>query len=305
MSDFYNPYETVNHGKWYKSSFHIHHGTGEETLPTSCEIVMRAYKEAGYDFIMLSQQPCWEDTSELAAKVGIHTVNGTEYIGQDGILLMGTRSFIGGEPQEAVDECVRQGGLAVICHPNWETEPDLPLAMPAELRDALTGVTGIEIVTAAIFDRFLGSGYAADVWDKMLTAGKVIWAFGSDDFHLYHDLARAWVQIYSNERYSWDSMKRSIQLGALYVSTGLKLFDYGFNGNVLKIQADYPGKKLGRTEYRFIGESGVILSQCFGDSASYNVLGSEKYIRVEARGESGQMLWTQPLLNRDFYSVLS
>lgn len=305
MAEYYNPYEILvgKQGRWTRSCFHIHPGTGLENPSLSGESVMRVYKEAGYDLIMFSGQQSWEDTSALAEKVGIHSVNGTEYIEEDGLLLIGTHSFIGGSPQQALDECNRQGGIAVVCHPNWESQPGMLKAIPADVRNSLTGITGIEILTPCIFNRFLGSGYAVDAWDQMLMDGKVVWAFANDDAHHYFEMARAWVEIYGDENICWENIKQSILRGVLYCSTGLKLYLYELQGNILTVQADYPCQKQEKTTYRFIGENGRVLSESIGAYGRYEIRGSEKYIRVEARGESGHMLWTQPLLNRNFFSA--
>lgn len=73
--------------------------------------------EAGYDIIMHS--------SQAAQEVGITSISGQEYVLQyDGVLLVGTKQFFGGNYQDAIDACVEEGGFAIMCHPNQN--PDLP-----------------------------------------------------------------------------------------------------------------------------------------------------------------------------------
>jgi hypothetical protein len=256
------------------------------------------YKEADYDVLTISDQTSFVDTEELGKKFGILTVNGIEYVEKDGILCIGIKQFIRGEPQDVIDECVRQGGLSVISHPNWISEEGLPPALTKEMLVQLRGYIGLEILTPGIFNRFKGSGLATDIWDEFLTEGKLIWGFANDDFHKHYNFDKAWNVIYASER-NFESLKSAVKRGSLYASTGLWLKDFSFKDNTIRIDANFlttPAKKI---SYAFIGESGKTLYECSGPIGEYRLKGDEPYVRVQAISEHGAALWTQPVYNND------
>lgn len=301
MTQYYNPYSAT--GEWFKSCFHIHPGTGKETVPMTPENIFHVYRKAGYQVLMFSGQGELFDLKEFAKSYPVHMINGTEYIEQDGILLIGTKSIIRGTPQQAVDLCRKQGGISVICHPNWISAPGLPAALSSQTRMQLKGVTGIEILTACIDDRFLGSGYATDVWTQFLDSGRCIWGFANDDFHEYHDAARAWNYVCCPTPYYESEFLNSLRRGSLYCSTGLVLRHFYFDGITLSVQADYPMGGHGEIWYRFIGKHGRILKEESAVASQYRLKNGEAYVRVEAIGNTGAKLWTQPLLRMDLFDV--
>lgn len=295
---FYNPYKGLNEAelKTYRTNFHTHYG---DEIPVV--EILTAYKKAGYDIVMISGQKEFLDTGQIGKDLGITTINGMEYIEYDGILLIGIDRFLKGDPQEVITECDRQGGFAVVAHPNWISDFDDITALPKCIRDELTGYVGIEIITPCIYDRFLGDGYAADVWDELLSKGKRIWGFGNDDFHEWQDLGNAWNVIYARSD-DFNSIKNAVLKGRFYVSTGLCLRDYSLNRDTLSVTVSYPHAQSNKITYRFIGENGIILQECVGKTGIYTIDENETYIRVEAQGEDGAKLWCQPLLNNSIFN---
>lgn len=299
---FYNPYyEFYDQGRrWFKSGFHIHATPEETDNSVSIEKALEIYKGAGYDVAMISGQSDYYDTTKLGEKYGIKTINGEEYIGQDGILLIGTQEFIDGTPQEAVDACNRQGGVAVIAHPNWISHFETIPALSAQVRSQLKGYIGIEIVTPCIFDRFKGAGEATDVWDEMLSHGNAVWGFANDDFHAYHDAARAWTMICAKSD-SFEDLKEAMLAGSLYASTGLVLKDFVFDGKSLYVTCKYRFFEDDSILYTAIGKGGKILQEGRGREITYQIQGNEEYVRIEAVGKSGAKLWCQPILNKEAF----
>ena len=198
------------------------------------------------------------DTSELGRQLGIRTINGIEYVEQDGILCIGIREFITGTPQRAVDECARQGGFSIVCHPNELPEPGLPTLLSKSVIRTLRGFDGLEILTPAIFKGFLGSGLATDLWDELLTDGKLVWGFGNDDFHWPWEMDRGWNFILADST-EYPDLKAAVKRGSSYVSTGLLLESFSLGDGILRVQATFPGTRPNRVHYEFVGENGAIL----------------------------------------------
>lgn len=111
--------------------------------------------------------------------------------------------------------------------------------------ESLEGYLGIEIFNGVIF-RLEGSGLADDVWDNVLSKGRLIWGFGNDDFHRWVDLGRAFNVVLTDNLDS-QGVIAAVKKGSFYVSTGLMLEDLTFENSLIKVIATHP--KSGRLEY--------------------------------------------------------
>ncbi len=287
-----DPYSAVNSGggEWLRANFHTHAGTGKGTCGVhEIEDVVAAYKEAKYDVLTISNHDLYSDVRELQAKYEITLLNGFEHSIGPHVLCIGTKDRILGSYQEVIDECSRQGGFTIICHPNWQKKE----YWPWEELDALEGHAGIEIYNGVIF-RLNGTGLATDAWDHLLSQGRKVWGFGSDDFHRWFDMARAWNVIYSLSKEQED-IKEAIRNGAFYISTGLILNEYECDGKKIRIMARSKDTYVKESIYRFIGKDGRVLSEQNNGRGEYEFTGDESYVRVQVISEHGAMLWTQPV----------
>jgi hypothetical protein len=299
-----NPYALADSfgSGWSKSNFHVHAFPDASGSPYGATAVVEKYKEAGYDVVAVLTQGEFIPTEQIAAAAGICTIDGMEYIEEDGILCVGVDSVLQGSPQEVIDEVARQGGFSVVAHPHWESEPGLPFAMPRAHLDGLTGYLGIEIMNPAIFRGFAGSGLATDVWDEFLSQGKLVWGFGNDDFHVWPNLDRAWNMVHAEPTFT--GVKAAVTEGRFYASTGLRLEAFELDGLDLSVAVSGGKSKVGPLRFRFVGENGAVLHESSGESAGYTLDGSELYVRVEARAEHGAMLWTQPVYAEERYTPM-
>lgn len=295
---YINPYDTSFNvkGVWLKSNFHTHAGTGRDTCGAyEIDDVVTLYKEAGYSVLTISNHDIFSDVSYYQMKNGITILNGYEYSQDPHMLCIGVSDVVTGTHQEAIDECLKQGGFAILCHPNWQRKE----YWPWEAVDALHGYTGIEIYNGVIF-RLDGTGLATDTWDYLLSQGKLAWGFGSDDFHRWYDLARAWNVIYSQSN-KHEHVKASVRSGSFYVSTGLILTEFAFNGGKIKITAVAKDTYIKEYKYIFIGKNGQVLDEQYGEHGEYQLKGNEPYVRVQIISEHGAMLWTQPVYKNELF----
>lgn len=148
--------------------------------------------------------------------------------------------------------------------------------------------------------RLGGSGVATDKWDSLLSQNKLVWGFGNDDFHFWCDLGRSFNYICSQSN-DYISVKKAIDCGSFYVSSGLTLDEFKFDGKTLKIRACTPRSYISTFQYRFLGKNGRILKENFGECAEYTVTDDDTYIRVEAYGEQGFTLFTQPIYKKGVF----
>jgi hypothetical protein len=295
---YYNPYENTNgnNGKWLKANFHTHAGTGKGTCGAyEIDEVISLYKEAGYDVLTISNHDLFSDVQEYESKHDIMLLNGYEYSQTPHMCCIDGKKVVTGKHQEAVDECIEQGGFVTLNHPNWIHKEYWSHSKLDEMR----GYTGIEIYNGVIF-RLNGTGLATDIWDYLLSQRKLVWGFGSDDFHRWYDLARAWNMIYCSDK-THEGVKAAIQKGSFYVSTGLILNKFVFENNVIKVSASAKETYVKDNKYIFIGKDGAILHEEFGESACYKLTGEEEYVRVQVVSQHGAMLWTQPVYKEGLF----
>ena len=312
MEQYYNPYEIVNKntGKWLKANFHIHCENHPQMPMLPAETTFKYYKDAEYDVLMHSVQRSYDDTSLIGEKLKIRTINGQEYVVHDGILLIGTKKFIEGTAQEAIDECIREGGFAIINHPNQRacSLKEIPPVFTWDMLRLLHGAYGVEIYNGCISRRNffggtpLGYGLGTDFWDDRLSSGNLLWGFANDDSHQPFEINVGWSQIFA-ESNSFEDIKEACRRGSVYASNGLYLHNFKFDGEKITLIADFQYDRIKKIRYTFIGRNGEILKEQTGESGEYILKGDEMYIRVEAQAPDGNMLWTQPIVNRKFYQL--
>ncbi len=233
---YINPYQNaeISASKGLKANFHTHAGTGRGTCGhNDIDAVLEAYKDAGYHVLTISNHDLFTDMEEHENNYDLVLINGYEYSQNPHMLCIGGSKICTGRHQQAIDACIDEGGFVILCHPNWIHKE----YWPWKDIDSIRGYTGIEIYNHLIY-RSSGSGLATDTWDHILSNGKLAWGFGCDDFHRWHDIARAWNVIFSPSR-SRSDIQSSIVAGSFYVSTGLILNEFTFENNQLVIAAQF------------------------------------------------------------------
>lgn len=296
---YINPYSDLinSEGQWLKSNFHTHAGTGPGTCGVySLEDVISAYRDAKYNVLTISNHDLYTDTEKLASESGEEMVmiNGFEYSQGKHMLCIGGTDIIFDEHQKTIDECKRQGGFVILCHPNWQYKE----YWSRNEIDTISGYTGIEIYNGVIF-RLSGTGLATDTWDYLLSQGKLVWGFGNDDFHRWHDLARTNTMIFAKSR-DRASILKSIHSGCFYVSTGLRLKSFNLTDEVIRISVS-ANSYVSKYRFTFTGKNGDVLSDSYGEYGEYKV-SDEPYVRVKVMSEHGAALWTQPVYREDLFS---
>ena len=293
---FVNPYQNSGKtdGSWLKGNFHTHAGTGEGTCgANSLESVVVAYKDANYGVLTISNHDINTDMLEYANANGLVMFNGYEYSRDAHMLCIDCPEVCTGPHQSAIDDCRSAGGFTILCHPNWQHKE----YWPWQDIDFLTGYAGIEIMNGVIF-RLNGSGLATDTWDYLLSKGKRVLGFGNDDFHRWHDLAKVYNVIYTQER-DKNQVKASILQGCFYVSTGLWMERMTLEEGILRVELNTKNTYVDRYVFRFIGKDGIVLKEQTGASGEYRMTGDEMYVRAEVISEHGAMLWTQPVYREE------
>jgi len=325
---YVNPYENLEGGRWVKTNFHTHAGTGEGTCGRHpIDFVLGLYRELNYGALCISNHDLYTETSGYSDEKTF-LIPGVEYSQNEHMLTIGAKKSLHELPhQEAIDETVNSGGFVILCHPNWIRKEYWPRVKI----DALSGFAGLEILNMLIY-RLQGSGLAVDTWDYLLRQGKLVFGFGSDDFHIPTDAGRCYTGIYttgggfgavnsaigggfgvvnsavgdgfgavnSAVGDGFGAVNSAVGEGRFVASTGVDLDYLNLSGGVISVKAKFPTDTyINAFMYRFITENGVAAFS-YGKTASFE-LGGENYVRVEAIAENGAMLFTQPVYKREFF----
>jgi hypothetical protein len=203
--------------------------------------------------------------------------------------------------QANIDSIKEAGGIASINHPNYKWAYTI-----GELIQ-VNGATAIEVFNGIHDTNVYGSKTrpsSEQIWDGILSSGKLIYGVAADDSHHYHDFTpkmanpgRGWICVQA-ESLSQSSIMQSIRNGDFYASTGVYLdelnrSDTSFNITIGTGEDD----PLKSTEYvtTITGNGGRILTETDALNINYQVPDDESYIRATIRSSGGFKAWTQPI----------
>lgn len=298
--------------KWFKGNIHTH--TTESDGDADPRTVVRWYRQHDYDFLVLSdhnhltildyaegqrrfKRPLMVPGEELSIRLASGTVpvhiNG---IGISRLVEPIDAGDIVSTLQANVDAIHQAGGIASINHPNYQWAFD---------HDAIKQVVGANLleifngVNVANVDGSPGRPGYEEIWDGVLSAGRVIFGVAVDDSHNYSDFGpeqanpgRGWVVVRA-EALSSDAIVDALAAGDFYSSTGVTLSD-------LEVSEERVSLTIGPdqdTEFTtaFTGRNGTLLHEETGTAAKYKIRGDEGYVRATVRDTNGKKAWTQPV----------
>lgn len=292
---YVNPYQNLSKGKWRKANFHTHAGTGPNTCGSNdIDVVVKAYRDADFSFLSISNHDFFSDTTAFSDK-NMSLVPGVEYSVKEHMVTVGCdRSLHEYDHQTAINITKEAGGFTIVAHPNWPQ----PWFWDKDDLLNLKGYVGIEAINILIERLKTGEPIATDVWDYLLTKGKLVYGFANDDMHQLGDVNKSYNIIYT-EDLSYEAMRKAIDNGQFCASTGLFPEYLVIDGEVIKVRASNP-KQPDNTSftYRFITEEGKVLSEQTAKEGQYTLNG-EKYVRVEVVSDDGSLLLFQPLFIKD------
>lgn len=283
-----SPY--TKEGEWLRGNIHTHTtiSDGEHSL----EAVLAAYEEREYDYLAISDHDVLVDPDRYRTKTDLIMLPAVEVTANGPhVVHVGATDAI--EPaidrQIVLDSIAEQGGMSIAAHPNWE--PDFT-HIPHEELERLRGYTGLEIYNGNI-ERATGSPLATDRWDRLLSAGRTVWGFGTDDTHAPVDVANAWSVVQVTEQ-TPSAVLEALRSGRFYVSTGVTIVSIDIDGGTVAIETDDADR------VRLVSDHSRIQTTVDGPSATFEIprdfqFGSDHtYVRLECLGAGNRMAWTQP-----------
>jgi len=302
---FTSPYfDLAEPSRWLRGNHHSHSTVSDGTAEP-LELV-RAYEDAGYDYLALSEHDVFLDPDELRPHTSmciLPAVEVTSRYGQTLLHLGADRALPPRElePRQIMEQVHAGGGLFVFNHSNWKPRPDYATD---ELLDGMTGLRGMEIYCGVI-ERLPGEARATDRWDRLLSRGWRVFGHGTDDVHDEEDRFVAWncVQWPAGSDSEPGQIVQALGTGRFYASTGVEVSAVGTtcagHGAVVKSDAD---------EVRWVTRDGVIVKKEAGGEGQIEVdelldvahvgvaveAGNAVYVRAECLGRGCAAAWTQP-----------
>lgn len=275
--------------RWYRGNLHSHTTNSDGVYAP--EDLVRLYADRGYDFLAISDHDLLTDPQEVLHSTPIILIPALEAGGGAHILCIGLSSPLEKtkDRQGVINQVRRQGGIAILNHPKWQTHFN---HFPLSDMFSLEGYLGIEIFNGVI-RRLEGTPYALDRWDQLLSGGRLVWGFATDDAHSLEDIEQGWIMVGLEPNFSGpprpSQILSALQQGSFYCSTGVYFTVLEYQDSTLRVVTSN-GERI-----RFIGCWGRELKVVEGNSARYTLRGDEGYLRVEAEGPRGSFAWSQPL----------
>ena len=224
---------------WYKGNVHTH--TTKSDGDADPEVVVEWYKNHDYDFLVLSDhnhRTIIDGYSDALILIPGEEVSARILGGDIPIHLNGIGISRVVEPIDAggvvetlqanVDLITEAGGIASLNHPNapWAYDhKDIVQIEGATLLEVYNGWPGSNSEGAP------GKYSAEEIWDNVLSTGKIIYGIAVDDAHHYSDFThtmanpgRGWIVV-NAEQLTNKSIIDSLIAGKFYFSTGIDIED--------------------------------------------------------------------------------
>lgn len=298
--------------RWYKGNTHTHtlNSDGDSTP----DEVVRWYRENGYHFLVLT------DHNFLTSVDGLNALHGadgkfivikgeevTDKFGRKPIHVNGLDVSRKVDPQGGnsvvetmqrnVDAVRAASGVPHINHPNYEW------AITADELKQVDNNKLFEIYNGHHLANNQGGGGVPgleEVWDTILSSGKLIYGIAVDDAHTFKQPwnkasaqpGRGWVVV-RTDRLAGAAIMAALERGDFYASTGVELTDYQASAKEIVVTIKQEPSIKYRVE--FIGKGGRVLKESIESPAVYQIRGDEMYVRAKISESNGKVAWTQPV----------
>ena len=300
-------------GRWYKGNTHTHtlNSDGDSTP----DDVVRWYREHRYQFLVLT------DHNFLTSVDGLNALHGadetflvikgeevTDRFEEKSLHINGldVNSLVppqGGTSvidvlQRNVDAIRRANGIPHINHPSFRwsvTAEELQRVRNNRLFEIFNGHPQVNNVGGG------GVPGLEEAWDAILTNGTLLYGVAVDDAHVFKapgnpDVAgpgRGWVVVRA-PRLEARALLDSLERGDFYATTGVELTDYQASARQITVSVN--ATAFSKYRIQFIGKGGRVLREIAEPAATYEIRGTEGYVRARVLESNGRMAWCQPIM---------
>lgn len=286
-------------GRFFKGNLHTHSTLSDGQLEAA--EVCRRYRDAGYDFICLSDHflPAYDfpvsDTRDfrtddfttiLGAEVHVPSTRLGEkwHLLANGLPLDFAPTQAGESAADLARRCAAAGAFVTIVHPEWYS---------LGVEDAMTidAAHAVEVYNHTSAVR-TSRGGGSSLLDQLLAQGRRINALATDDAHfLVDDAFGGWVMVRA-ERNEPELLVEALKSGHYYSTQGPAIYDIRMEGDEILVEcsAAFGVYLLGK------GSRAVQCEQRGQTTARLPVgrMGREGFMRIVVVDEQGRTAWSNP-----------
>lgn len=289
-----------NKGKWYRGNLHMHTTRSDGDLEP--EQAIRLYREAGYDFLALTdhRKPSQEreekdflllpgvewDTGDNQTAPVFHIIG----IGMTKPCTVDYKDGVATDPQRLIDAVREAGGLAILAHPAWSVMD------PADI-EKLSGLAGAEIYnsvsTLPMNGRRADSSLYFDLWAG---TGRAIPCMAADDSHRYQgEETKSWIMVNAAEL-STEAICQAISEKNFYATQGPHFEQITFDQETGEVTVRCSQDVRNVVFYSNAAWADGRVEQPVDGTVTYVISPLDRYLRVELIDEAGKMAWSSPVM---------
>jgi hypothetical protein len=234
-------------GRFFRGNLHCHSNRSDGLR--SPEEVVGAYREAGYDFVCLSDHFEAEYGWRITDTRHLHDENFTTILGAElssapwkqrdcywvaaAGLPADFAAPLAGDHAEAIRRAQDVGAFLVMLHPGLN---NLPLAA-AERLLGLDSVHAVEIYNHNLASALPAQANGAYMLDGLLERGRKLLVNAGDDAHFGHPKDRfgGWVEVYC-DRLDSEALLGSLKAGCYYSTQGPSFRELIADGRRLRVE---------------------------------------------------------------------
>lgn len=285
-------------GRFWKGNLHTHSNRSDGALDPA--EVCRRYREAGYDFLCLSDHFLPQYSFPLTDTRELRTDRFTTLIGAElhapathlgdlwHILAVGLPLDFAATPEgedgpALARRAVAAGAFVGIAHPQW---------YGLDFTDglALDAAHAVEIYNHTC-EMLSARPDGVALFDDLLTRGRKLTGFASDDAHFHaNDSFGGWVQVKA-ETLEPEALLAALKAGHYYASTGPEIVAIERDGDTLSVTAS-PVRSI------VLAGPGARSAVVHGDSITEGKLDLSRFAggwcRVVVTDMAGKRAWAQP-----------
>jgi len=309
------PQAPAGERRWFRGNTHTH--TVNSDGDSAPDAVVRWYREHGYQFVVITDHDMITPVEGLnalfAAPEKFLIVAGEEVSDR----FSGTPVHLNAiAPREVVKvqggatlletvarnaRAIRSaGGVVQINHPNFGW------ALNAEALAAATDAKLFELANAhPLVNNHGGGGSPSteEIWDAVLSTGRVLYAAASDDTHHLQCRAtgecvppgKAWIMVRARQLTA-EALVAALEAGDFYATTGVRLASYEADARGIRIALpENTSRSAPRYRTLFIGKGGAVLKTDTSMQPACEFRGDELYVRARVESSDGSTAWTQPV----------
>lgn len=265
---------------WYKGQLHCHTSQSDGALPVSQVIQM--YRDAGYDFIAVSDHNMVTPTDQYSDTDFVTISNDELTYGTKHVNAINAVEHFQGtitdpvQLQDVIYAALSVGAIPHINHPESAGHTAMDIFNS-------TGAYLLEIVN----HRYGGLKYNLALWDDVLSGGKTMYATAVDDAHTYiSDFNLGWIMVNASYLTDYDILT-AIEAGEFYASSGPVIT------SIIKEERTFGVESVDGAIIDFIGKNGELLASVDSSSACYTLPIDCLYVRAEVTNARGKVAYTQ------------